>query len=132
MIKSAKLQKENVRPEELISDDLLAVTVTELHVTDHQDSVEDHGQCNDPRDMCIAVNIQCFCQAPVEDAHESPEECYQEAEVAMTPDPDREGKKHDPDIRDIGEAVEEDHPVHQRVLLDFEPDKDNDIDDKDS
>ena len=71
------------------------------------------------------------CRAPVKDAHESPEECYQEAEVAMTPDPDREGKEHDPDVRDVGEAVEEDHPVHQRVLLDFEPDKDNDIDDKD-
>ena len=60
--------------------------------------------------MCIAVNIQC--QAPVEDANESPEECYQEAEVAMTPDPDREGKEHDSYVRDVGEAVEEDHPVH--------------------
>ena len=57
MIHSAKLQKENVRPEELISDDFLAVTVTELHVTDHQDSVENHGQCNDPRDMCSEYSV---------------------------------------------------------------------------
>ena len=58
-----------------------------------------------------------FYQAPVEDAHESPEECYQEAEVAMTPDPDREGKEHDPDDGDVGGAVQEHHHVHQGELL---------------
>ena len=77
-----------------------------------------------------AVNIQS-CRAPVQDAYKSSEKCYQEAEVAVTPDPYREGKEHDSDVRNVGEAVEEDHPIHQRVLLDFEPDKDNDIDDKD-
>ena len=77
-----------------------------------------------------AVNIQSY-RAPVQDAYESSEECYQEAEVAIIPDPYREGKEHDSDVRDVGEAVEEDHPVHQRVLLDFEPDKDHNIDDKD-
>ena len=71
------------------------------------------------------------CRAPVQDAYESSEKCYQEAEVAVTPDPYREGKEHDSDVRNVGEAVEEDHPIHQRVLLDFEPDKDYDVDKKD-
>ena len=77
-----------------------------------------------------AVNIQS-CRAPVQDAYESSEKCYQEAEVAVTPNPDGEGEQHHPDGGDVRETVDQDHPVHQRVLLDFEPDKDNDIDDKD-
>ena len=68
---------------------------------------------------------------PVEDAYESSEESYQEAEVAVTPDPDGEGQEHDPNVGDVGEAVKEDHPVYQGVLLDFEPDKDYNVDEKD-
>ena len=70
-------------------------------------------------------------QAPVQNQYECSEECYQEAEVAVTPDPDREGQEHDSDGGDVNETVEVDHPVHQRVLLYLEPDKYYDIDQKD-
>ena len=73
----------------------------------------------------------CEWTKPVEDTYESSEESYQEAEVAVTPDPDREGQEHDPDGGDVNETVEVDHPVHQRVLLDLKPDKYHNIDDKD-
>ena len=80
--------------------------------------------------MCIiAWFISCICERkPVEDTYESSEERYHEAEVTVTPDPDREGQEHDPDIWDVGEAVKEDHPVHQSVLLDFEPDQNYNVD----
>ena len=71
------------------------------------------------------------CVKPIQDEYERSEECYKEAEVAITPNPDREGEEHHPDGGDVRETVNEDHPVHQRVLLDFEPDKDHNIDDKD-
>ena len=68
---------------------------------------------------------------PVQDKNESSEEWNEDAEVAVTPDPDGEGEEHYPDGGDVCETVQEDHPVHQRVLLYLEPDKDHDIDDKD-
>ena len=49
---------------------------------------------------------------PVQNNNESPEERYEEAEVAVTPDPDGVGEEHNTDGGDVGEAVEEDHPVH--------------------
>ena len=40
-----------------------------------------------------------------------------DAEVGVTPDPHREGKEHDPDDGDVGDAVQEHHHVHQGELL---------------
>ena len=39
---------ERIRPEELIPNHLLAVTIAEFHVAHHQDSVEDNCQRDDP------------------------------------------------------------------------------------
>ena len=64
--------------------------------------------------------VNDHCSKPVQDNNESPDERYDEAEVAVTPDPDGEGKEHDRDGGDVGEAVEENHPVHQGVFLHLE------------
>ena len=39
---------------------------------------------------------------PVQNNNKSPEERDEEAEVAVTPDPDGVGEKHDPDGGDVG------------------------------
>ena len=65
---------------------------------------------------------------PVQDDNESPEERYEKADVAVPPDPDGEGTENDPDSGNVGEAVEEDHPVHQSVLLHLEHEEDQGID----
>ena len=39
---------ERIRPEELIPNHLLAVTIAEFYMTHHQDSVEDNCQRDDP------------------------------------------------------------------------------------
>ena len=65
---------------------------------------------------------------PVQNNNESPEERYEEAEVAVTPDPDGVGEEHNTDGGDVGEAVEEDHPVHQGVLLHLEHEEHQGID----
>ena len=77
------------------------------------------------------IRYKSCCVKPIQDEYERSEECYQEAEVAVTPNPDGEGEEHHPDGGDVRETVNEDHPVHQRVLLYLKPDKDHDIDDKD-
>ena len=41
-------QYESDRPEELVPNNLLAVTIAEFHVANHQDSVEDNGQRDYP------------------------------------------------------------------------------------
>ena len=48
-----------IRPEELIADDFLAVTIAEVHVTDHQDSVEDNSQRNDPKYNNSILSCEC-------------------------------------------------------------------------
>ena len=122
---------ERIRPEELIPNHLLAVTIAEFHVAHHQDSVEDNSQRDDPEQFSFYVRRKDGHLSPVQDKHKSSEECYQKAEVTVAPDPDREGEEHAPDGGDVRETVQEDHPVHQCVLLYLQPDKYYDIDKKD-
>ena len=65
---------------------------------------------------------------PVQDNNESSEECYEEADIAVTPDPNGKGKEHDRDGGDVSEAVKEDHPIHQGLLLHLEHEEDQWID----
>ena len=78
------------------------------------------------------MNQTCEWSKPVQDNNESPDECYEEAEVAVTPDSDGEGEEHDPDGGDVSEAVEEDQPVHQSFVLHLEHEENQGIDKQDS
>ena len=164
------MDHKRIRPEEKVPDDLLTAMVAELHVANHQDSVDHHSQRDYPDRLQIRKDIISLLMnlqrdetdsttksilrrlfssflnnffplfflfsskwsKPVQDNNKSPEERYEEAEVAVPPDPDGEGEKHDCDSGDVGEAIEEDHPVHQSVLLHLEHEEDQGIDQQDS
>ena len=65
-------------------------------MTHHQDSVDHHSQRDYPYELKKLISPFHEWSKPVQDNNESPDECYEEAEVAVTPDPDGEGQEHDP------------------------------------
>ena len=56
-------------------------------------------------------------KAPVETENKRSVEANEKTEIAIVPDPDREGQEHDTNYKDIGDAIQKNHFVNQGVLL---------------